>query len=74
MGLDLLAEVVTASPQCGELDRVACRVLRGVRAYVSRRVGWKFRGGRFVNWGGALCADVACVMGGLRAFYAGGGV
>ena len=74
MGLDLLEQTITESWKEGELDRVACRVVRGVRAYVSRRLGWKYRGGSFVNWGGALCADVARVMSGLRAFYAGGGV
>ncbi len=72
MPLALLDESVTATREAHELDSVAVRVVRGVRAYVSKRVGWKFRGGKFVNWGGALCEDVRRVMGGLREFYAGG--
>lgn len=72
MGLELLDEVATAGWKSSDLDPVGVRVVRGVRAYVSKRLGWKFRGGRFVNWGGALCEDVRRVMGGLRGFYAGG--
>jgi hypothetical protein len=72
MELVLLDQAVT-SPQGSEvLDPVAVRVVRGMRSYLSKRLGWKFRGGSFVNWGGALCDEAQRVMGGLRAFYAGG--
>jgi len=69
MELALLDQVVTAERWSAELDPVAVRVVRGMRAYLTRRLGWKFRGGRFVNWGGALCEDARRVMGGLREFY-----
>lgn len=69
MALKLVTEVVFSTAGSGSINPIAVQIVRGVRAYVSKRLGWKFRGGRFVTWGGRLSADVAGVTERLREFY-----
>ena len=64
-----LAEVVTCQPKHRHHEREALFVSRSVRRYVSRHLGFKFRGGRLISWDGGLPGKVLGVMKQLRAYY-----
>ncbi len=71
--LALVDEIVTSHAGTMAVDRQASRVARGVRRYLSKVLGFKVRGGRFVDWRGDLSLRVARLVAELRQFYAAGG-
>jgi hypothetical protein len=72
--LDLLAEVVACGFKSQERDREKSFVVRQCRRYLRRRLGFKFAGGTFVDWGGELCAGLLHVVGGLNEWCGSGGL
>ncbi len=64
-----LAEVVTCPTKHRQHEREALLVARAVRRYVSKHVGFKFRGGRLISWDGGLSDRLLGVVKQLRAFY-----
>jgi len=64
-----LAEVVTCPNKHRHHEREALLVARSVRRYVSKAVGFKFRGGRLISWDGGLSERLVGVVKQLRAFY-----
>jgi hypothetical protein len=67
--LKLLAEMVVCEQDGQEHHPMVLFVMRCVRRYLTRKLGYKFRGGRFVDWGGKLAAQLADMMESLRAAY-----
>ncbi len=61
--------VVTSPPKGPSHDPAAMQVVRGVRRFVSKVVGFKWTGGRIVDWEGTLSARAASVMAALSKFY-----
>lgn len=45
------------------------RIVRTLRRWLSRELGWKFRGGRFVSWGDELAPRLVKAADELIAFY-----
>ena len=43
--------------------------MRILRRWLSRRLGWKFRGGSFVSWGDRLVPRLLTAIRELRAFF-----
>jgi hypothetical protein len=62
-------EIVTCEFREGAPISAGVRIVRGVRRWLSRELGWKFRGGSFVSWGEKLAPRLAVVVRDLRAFY-----
>ncbi len=61
---------VTSCPEKGKKHEwVALRVRRGVQRFVSRELGFNWRGGRLIRWTDELPARVAKVIERLKAFY-----
>lgn len=67
--LVVLEEMVIGHKKSPEVWLMGVFVLRHGRRYLRRKLGFKFRSGCFVNWGGALAEGLAKVMQGLREWY-----
>ncbi len=67
--LALLEEVVTCEAGDTFAVREGVRIVRCVRRYLSKRFGFKFRGGAFVDQGGELSAQLQAIVVQLRAFF-----
>ena len=63
------ARVATHGREAIEPKPVATRVLRSMRRWLSGRLGFRFRGGRIVDWSGKLAGDAVALVDGLQAFY-----
>jgi hypothetical protein len=70
-GLDLLLleEVVSCEQGGTFVSREGLRIVRCVRRYLSKRFGFKFRGGSFVDWGGELSTQLRSLVVQLREFF-----
>ena len=64
-----VAEVVTCPPKHRHHDKAALAVTRAARQFISRAVGFKYRGGRLVFWDGGVPERVLGVRRRLRAHY-----
>lgn len=64
-----LLEVVTAQPKACRHDRAALAVRRALQRFVSRELGFKWRGGRLVCWEPDLPQRALRVLHELRRFY-----
>jgi hypothetical protein len=64
-----LAEVVTCHPKARKHDRSALQVRRAFQRYVSKCVGFKWRGGRLTCWQGDVPERAHKVLDQLRRFY-----
>ena len=64
-----LGSVVSAEPKGKKHDASSKTVRRVLQRYVSRLVGFKWRGGRFVCWDGDVPKRVLRAMDELKAFY-----
>ena len=62
-------EVVSRERETGFRRSAGIRIVRGVRRYLSKAFGFKFRGGAVVDWGGTLAGKVRHLVRRLRAFY-----
>ncbi len=67
--LALLEEVVSCAAKDCRIDPCAVRVVRSLRRYLRKRLGFKFRGGALVDWGGELTTKLQQMVGRLREFY-----
>jgi hypothetical protein len=70
-GLELirLREVVTSTREHPALDRVAVRVVRAIRRWLSRKLGFRVRSGKFLDWGGKKSAAAAEMIDRLVEYF-----
>jgi hypothetical protein len=64
-----MAEVVSCPEMARRHDKRALDVRRGVQRFVSRALGFRWRGGRLVCWDGTLPQRALGVMERLRSYY-----
>jgi len=67
--LQLVRELVTQGQAEGLPRAAACRVARSLRAWLSKRLGYRVRGGVFRDWAGRFAAEAVPVLDALQAFY-----
>jgi len=67
--LELVRELVTQ----GKAERLprtaACRAARSLRTWLSKRLGFRVRAGKFRDWAGRYATEAVQVHDALRAFY-----
>jgi hypothetical protein len=64
-----LVEIIACERGDAASMRSGVRIVRSLRRWLSRELGWKFRGGRFVSWGDELTSRMAKAAHELIAFY-----
>lgn len=64
-----IAQVVTCPPKHRHHEWEALQVVRSLRRYVSKRLGFQFRGGRLISWDGELSELLLGLLRQLRAHY-----
>ena len=69
MTLAVLEEVMTCATKDCRIDPCGARIVRSLRKYLSKRMGFKFRGGAVVDWSGALTRRLVEMARQLREFY-----
>ena len=67
--LVIVDSVLTCEAGSAATHSAGVRTLRVLRRWLSRQLGWKFRGGRFVSWGDRLIPRLHAAVLELRAFY-----
>lgn len=67
--LEVLESVLTCEAGSVATHPEGVRTVRVLRRWLSRQLGWKFRGGRFVSWGDRLVPRLGKAVRELRAFY-----
>lgn len=67
--LETLTCVETCAKGGAQHSAAEVRIVRGVRRYLRGRLGFKFRGGMLLDWGGSLSGGVAHVVEELRRYY-----
>ena len=68
LALDQRCEIVGCRGESADTRVPEMRAIRSWRRWVSGRLGWKFRGGMLLDWGGELSAASVRVLDQLRAF------
>ena len=67
--LTVLDFVLTCEADSDATHTAGVRTVRMARKWLSRKLGWKFRGGSFVSWGDKLTVRLATAVRELRAYY-----
>jgi hypothetical protein len=67
--LALLVEVVAGEAGMPNAIAAGIRIQRCVRKYIGKVFKGRFRGGRFLDWGGELCGRLHAMIGRLLEFY-----
>ena len=67
--LDALTCVETCASGRAQHSAAEVRIVRGVRRYLRGRLGFKFRSGMLLDWGGNLSRSVAHMVVELRRYY-----
>jgi hypothetical protein len=65
----VLDSVLTCEAGTAATHVAGVRTVRVLRRWLSRELGWKFRGGWFVSWGDRLVPRLLHAVSELRAFY-----
>jgi hypothetical protein len=65
----VLDSVLTCEADSAATHGAGVRTVRVLRRWLSRELGWKFRGGWFVSWGDKLVPRLLEAVRELRAFY-----
>jgi len=65
----VLDSVLTCEADCDAPNPAGVRTVRAARKWLTRQLGWKFRGGSFVSWGVRLVPRLALAVRELREFY-----
>jgi hypothetical protein len=66
---EILDSVLTCEADSAATHAAGVRTVRVLRRWLSRELGWKFRGGFFVTWGDRLVPRLLQAVRELRAFY-----
>lgn len=69
LALGVLADVVVLAEGETVARPTAARVVRCLRRFLSGELGYRFRGGAFPDWGGALAARAASLVDPLEAHF-----
>lgn len=69
LDLQLESEVISCQFRAQQANGIDLWVSRQVRRYLTRRLGWKFRGGMLVDWGGTLSSAVSRIVVELRQWF-----
>lgn len=69
LALVVLDEVLSCEADCDVPVPAGVRTVRTLKRWLSRQLGWKFRGGSFVSWGDQLTGRLAVAARELREFY-----
>jgi hypothetical protein len=69
LALVVLDEVLSCSADCDVPVPAGVRTVRTLRRWLTRQLGWKFRGGSFVSWGDRLTGRLLVAARELREFY-----
>jgi len=67
--LEVVREIVTHSRENPVRDKLALQVVRVVRRWLSRRIRFEVRSGRFVDWGGATSEAGVRVLDEATSFF-----
>jgi len=67
--LVVVDEVLTCEAGSDATNPAGVRTVRVLRRWLSRQLGWKFRGGSFVSWGDGLVPRLLQALRELRGFY-----
>ncbi len=67
--VDPLVQVLSAELKARRHDRIALQIVRIVRRYVTRKVGFKWRSGRLVFWTADMPGRLEAMVQQLRAHY-----
>jgi len=65
----VLDSVLTCEAGSAATHAAGVRSVRVLRRWLSRQLGWKFRGGSFVSWGDRLVPRLLRAVSEVRAFY-----
>lgn len=69
MDLDVLTEVISWPQGAQGPSYVDVWVLRQLRRYMRSRLGWKFKSGVLIDWGGSLSASINRIVPELRQWF-----